>query len=129
MISWTVAHQVKRIHGISQARILQWVASSFSRNQIFLDILQDLPDPGIKPRYPTLQEDSLPSESLGKPLKGLIVFVFVFFFFVCIHHIFFIQSSVYGYLICFHIWAIVNRVAMNKGLSISPQVPGFNLFR
>ena len=27
----------------------------------------DLPDPGIKPRSPTLQADSLPSESPGKP--------------------------------------------------------------
>ena len=30
-------------HGILQARILEWVAISFSR---------DLPDPGIKPRSP-----------------------------------------------------------------------------
>ena len=28
----------------------------------------DLPNPGIKPRSPTLQADSLPSEPLGKPL-------------------------------------------------------------
>ena len=27
----------------------------------------DLPDPGIKPRSPTLQADALPSEPLGKP--------------------------------------------------------------
>ena len=27
----------------------------------------DLPNPGIKPRSPTLQADSLPSEPLGKP--------------------------------------------------------------
>jgi len=26
----------------------------------------DLPNPGIEPRSPTLQEDSLPSESTGK---------------------------------------------------------------
>ena len=29
----------------------------------------DLPDPGIKPRSPTLQADALPSEPPGKPLK------------------------------------------------------------
>ena len=29
----------------------------------------DLPDPGIKPRSPTLQADSLPSEVSGKPLR------------------------------------------------------------
>ena len=45
------------VHGLLQARILQWVAFPFSR---------DLPNPGIKPRSPTLQEDSLPAEQ-GKP--------------------------------------------------------------
>ena len=38
------------IHGILQARILQWVAN-----------------PGIKPRSPALQVDSLPAEPQGKP--------------------------------------------------------------
>ena len=27
----------------------------------------DLPNPGIEPRFPTLQADSLPAESQGKP--------------------------------------------------------------
>jgi len=44
------------IHGIHQARTLEWVAISFSR---------DLPDPEIEPRSPTLQADSLPSEPPG----------------------------------------------------------------
>ena len=30
---------------------------------------RDLPDPGIEPRSPTLQEDSLLSEPLGKPMN------------------------------------------------------------
>ena len=42
------------LHGISQARTLEWVAISFSG---------DLPDPGIKPESPALQADSLPPES------------------------------------------------------------------
>ena len=46
------------IHGILQARILEWVAISFSR---------DLLDTGIKPRSPTLQAVSLMSEPPGKP--------------------------------------------------------------
>ena len=46
-------------HGILQARIPEWVAISFSR---------DLSDPGIKPRSPALQADSLLSEPPGKPL-------------------------------------------------------------
>ena len=46
------------VHGILQARILEWVAILFSR---------DLPDLEIKPGSPALQEDSLPSEPPGKP--------------------------------------------------------------
>jgi len=38
------------VHGILQARILEWVVLSFSR---------DFPDPGIEPQSPTLQADSL----------------------------------------------------------------------
>ena len=29
------------------------------------------------------------------------------------HHVFFIHSSVSGYVGCFRVWAIVNRAAMN----------------
>ena len=49
------------IHGISQARIREWVAVPFSR---------DLPKPGIKPRSLTLQADSLLSEPPEKPTYG-----------------------------------------------------------
>ena len=42
-----------RVHGILQVTILEWVAFPFSR---------DLPNPGIKPRSPTLWVDSLPAE-------------------------------------------------------------------
>ena len=48
------------VHGILQARILEWVAFPFSG---------DLPNPGIKPRSPALQADSLPSEPPGNLLK------------------------------------------------------------
>ena len=46
------------VHGILQARILAWVAISFSK---------DLPDPGIEGRSPALQADSLPAEPPGRP--------------------------------------------------------------
>ena len=46
------------IHGILQARILQWVAISFSRGSSY---------PGIEPRSPSLQADALTSEPPGKP--------------------------------------------------------------
>ena len=45
------------VHGILQARILEWVAFPFSRG---------LPNSGIKPRSPTLQADSLPAEPQGR---------------------------------------------------------------
>ena len=46
------------VHGLLQARILEWVAFPFSR---------DLPNPGIKPRSPAFQVESLPAEPQGKP--------------------------------------------------------------
>ena len=46
------------VHGILQVRILEWVAMTSPG---------DLPDPGINPRSPALQEDSLPSEPSEKP--------------------------------------------------------------
>ena len=49
------------VHGILRARILERVAIPSSG---------DLPDPGIEPRSPALQEDSLLSKSLGKPGEG-----------------------------------------------------------
>ena len=54
------------VHGILQARILEWVAFPFSRGS---SQPGDLPNPGIKPRSPTLQEDSLPAEPQGKWLS------------------------------------------------------------
>ena len=46
------------VHGIIQARILEWVAFLFSRGSS---------QPRNKPRSPTLQVDSLPDEPQGKP--------------------------------------------------------------
>ena len=42
------------VHGILQARILEWVAFPFSKRS-------------SKPRDPALQADSLPAEPPGKP--------------------------------------------------------------
>ena len=49
------------IHGILQARILEWVATSFSRGSS---------RPGGRPRSPALQADSLPPEPPGAPVRG-----------------------------------------------------------
>ena len=48
------------VHDISQARILEWVAITFSRGS-------PQPNPGIKLESSALQGDSLLSETLGKP--------------------------------------------------------------
>ena len=51
------------VHGISQARILEWVAISFSK---------DLPDPGIKPASAALAGGGFfISEPPGKPGSGI----------------------------------------------------------
>ena len=50
------------VHGIHQARMLEWVA------------IPGLPDPGIKPKSLTLQADSLPSEPLGKPQHITVIY-------------------------------------------------------
>ena len=50
------------VRGILQARILEWVA---------IPSPGDLPDPGIEPRSPELQADSLLTEPPGKLLNLL----------------------------------------------------------
>ena len=50
------------VHEISQARILEWVAISSSR---------DLSDSGIKPESPALADEFFTTEPQGKPyMKG-----------------------------------------------------------
>ena len=48
------------VHGILQARRLEWVAISFSRGPS---------NPGMKPGSPALQANSLPSKPPGKTLE------------------------------------------------------------
>ena len=51
-------HGLYIVHGILQARILEWVAFSFPG---------DLPNLGIEPRSSPLWADSLSAEPQGKP--------------------------------------------------------------
>ena len=61
VIPWTIAHQAP-------------LSMEFSRQEFWSGLLLpspgDLPNPGIKPRSLTLQEDSLPTEPPGKPNYG-----------------------------------------------------------
>ena len=50
------------VHGILQVKILEWVAFPFSRGSS---------QPGIEPRSPALQVDSLPSEPPGESIEEL----------------------------------------------------------
>ena len=56
----TLARQAPLSMGILQARILEWVARPPPG---------DLPNPGIEPRSPTFQADSLPSKPTGRPMN------------------------------------------------------------
>ena len=62
MSRWTVARQspapAPLSMGVLQSSIFQWLPCPPPG---------DLPNPGIKPRSPTLQVDSLPSEPPGRP--------------------------------------------------------------
>ena len=49
------------VNGILQARTVEWVACH---------PLEDFPKPGIEPRSPASQADSLPSEPRGKPMNA-----------------------------------------------------------
>ena len=66
MTPWTVACQAPLVPGILQTRILEWVTIPFSR---------ELPDQGVEPTSPALQEDSLPSEppGMGQGVAGLLL--------------------------------------------------------
>ena len=57
---WTEARQAPPSMGIVQVRY--WSGLPFPSPG-------DHPNPGIEPRYPKLQADSLPSEPPGKPLN------------------------------------------------------------
>ena len=56
---WTAAHQAS-------------LSIRFSRQEYWSGFpcppLEDLPEPGIKPTFPALQEDSLPTDPPGKTL-------------------------------------------------------------
>ena len=57
------------VRRILQARTLEWVAVSFSRQS---------PDPGMEPGSPALQVDSLSSEPPGKPNVYIYLLAIIF---------------------------------------------------
>ena len=73
------------VHGILQARILEWVDYPFPG---------DLPNPEIEPRSLALQADSLPAEPQGKPKNTGVSSLSL------LQHIFQTQESNRGLLHC-----------------------------
>ena len=55
---WNIGPPGSFVHGISQAKILEWVAISFSR---------DFPNPEIEPVSPALAGGFVTTEPPGKP--------------------------------------------------------------
>ena len=66
VIPWTVAHQAPLSMGFSRQE--HWSRLPFPSPG-------DLPDPGIEPKSPALQADSLPTERLSLPFQSYIVLV------------------------------------------------------
>ena len=58
---WTIAYQIS----LSKIYVLGFSRQEY-QNGLPLPSPGDLPDPGIKPGYPALQADALPSEPPGK---------------------------------------------------------------
>ena len=79
---WTVAYQAPPVHGILQARILEWVAISFSRGIV--------PTQGSNPCLLCLllwQADSLPLCHLGSPIY-IYIYEIMKIFFISFYKIF-----------------------------------------
>ena len=71
VFSCSFVYNSLRTHGLELAGLLcPW---GFSRQEFWSGLPRpppgDLPNPGIKPRSPALQEDSLPHDPLGNPMN------------------------------------------------------------
>ena len=66
MTPWTVAHQAPLSMGLS--RQAYWTRLPFPSPG-------DLPNPGIEPRSPALQVDSLPNESQVRPDMQIVIHI------------------------------------------------------
>ena len=78
-------HGLCTVHRVLQTRILEWVAFPFSRGS---------PNPGMDPRSPALQADSLPAKPWGKPKKTGVGSLFL------LQRIFLAQELNWGLLHC-----------------------------
>ena len=66
---WTLAHQALLSIGYSREEYWSGLPCPFPG---------DLPDPGMEPRSPALQVDSLPSEPPGKSRRQIALYVIIY---------------------------------------------------
>ena len=66
------------VHGIFQARILEWVAISFFRASS---------QPRDQTQSPTLWADALPSETQGKPISKVVIYYYSYLKLCSLFHI------------------------------------------
>ena len=95
------------LHGILQARILEWVVFPFSRGSS---------QPEIKPRSLELQADSLPAEPQGKPKNIGVCSLSL------LQWIFLTQESNWGLLHCRRILYQLSYQGSPKCLMVLPNI-------
>ena len=119
------------VHGILQARMLEWVA---------IPSPGDFPNSGIKPGSPVFQADSLPSQPQGKPqssifsplLTSQLFFFFLFFLFKKISLViavgFIHMSSTYHSLYCYFTFCLRTSISCSFVLSKMCHSFYFNMY-
>ena len=109
---WTVARQAPLSMGFSRPEY--WSGLPFPPPR-------DLPDPGIKPRSPTLQADSLPAKPQGKPKNTGVGSLSL------LHGIFLSQALNWGLLHCRRILYQLNFLGSPSTFYL-PIVSAYHLF-
>ena len=85
--------------------------------------LGDLPNPGIKPRSPTLQANSLPSESPGKPIYIPYIW-YIYMYTIYIHTHIYIYTYTYTHICtCLFIYRIVNNLRASQLVLVVKNPP------
>ena len=79
---------------------------------------EDRPNPGMEPRFPTLQVDSLPVKPPRKPFHFMCVCVCVcvcVYIYIYIYSSFFLSSTADKCIVCFYL--LLNNSAVNIPIS------------